>query len=57
MILDIADFALEFSDHDAYEFISWFVKDSLKDINELLAVYDNICECNSLIQVEMLLKK
>ncbi len=57
MILDIADFALEFSDHDAYEFISWFVKDSLKDINELLGVYDNICECSSLIQVEMLLKK
>ncbi len=56
-ILEIADFALEFSDHDAYDFIGWFVKDSLEDINELLGVYENICNCNSLLQVEMLLKK
>lgn len=57
MVLEVADYALEFNDHDAYEFISWFVKDSLKDINELLGVYENICNCDSLIQVEMLLKK
>ncbi len=56
-VLDIADFALEFGDHDAYEFIGWFVKDSLKDINELASVYENVCNCTSLLQVEMLLKK
>ena len=56
-ILEIADFALDCYDHESYEFIQWFVKDSLKDINELKSVYDYINECESLMQVELLFKK